>query len=692
MNTDLTGSAPMLRRVSQDRHAGAGWSRHRGLVTAIAVFALLLATVAALGNGGLSYFDLSFLASGGATLAIAAMGATLVILTGGFDLSAGAVISLVNVALALGLAGGASASPLALTAAGIAIGMAAGAFNGFFVAVLRLQPIVVTLSTMFILQGATLLIMDKPGGAVAPALAEFYMGDAVPGLVPMPLALLATLGLAWAWFKRTRAGVALYAVGSDAESARAAGLRVDATRFLAYVMAGGLYGLAGVFLSAQTGSGDPLVGNPLLLSLFAAVVVGGTRLGGGRGGPMGSVFGAYILMIVVNILLVLNVSAYFSTVAEGLILIAAALAAASRDSTLALQLRAAAARWRAWRAGMLPRQLGGPDRRLALPEAGVDLTPAGLRRPSRPDPALRLAGRGLPAAGAGRHPMDPGPFAHALGLLERADRAVQLPGHPGAGAGRGDPDRRAGPVAALDHRPVGHPVRGHDAGHGRGHAGRAGGGVAGRRSDRAGQRPGRGGAGAVAHRRHAGRQRHPARLGAAVFGRHAGGLRAAAAAQLHDGQVLGVTPVVPAMALFAVLAVLLLSHTAFGRRVYAVGNNVRGAAGGRTGGAHAGLRLCAVGPVRRAGRHPADGFSGQASLGMGDDYLLPSIAAVVVGGGLITGGRGHYLGMLAGVLLLTALQTLLAGSNLPYATRAILYGLVVLGAVITARAARIADS
>ncbi|WZB70884.1 hypothetical protein WJ968_00470 [Achromobacter xylosoxidans] len=136
----------------------------------------------------------------------------------------------------------------------------------------------------------------------------------------------------WDWpgarFKRTRAGVALYAVGSDAESARAAGLRVDATRFLAYVMAGGLYGLAGVFLSAQTGSGDPLVGNPLLLSLFAVVVVGGTRLGGERGGPMGSVFGAYILMIVVNILLVLNVSAYFSTVAEGLILIAAALAAA----------------------------------------------------------------------------------------------------------------------------------------------------------------------------------------------------------------------------------------------------------------------------------------------------------------------------------------------------------------------------
>ena len=91
-------------------------------------------------------------------------------------------------------------------------------------------------------------------------------------------------------------------------------------------------GFAGVFISAQTGSGDPLVGNPLLLSIFAAVVVGGTRLGGGRGGPIGSIVGAYILMIVVNILLVLNVSAYYSSIAEGLILLLAVLASSvSRD-------------------------------------------------------------------------------------------------------------------------------------------------------------------------------------------------------------------------------------------------------------------------------------------------------------------------------------------------------------------------
>ena len=82
------------------------------------------------------------------------------------------------------------------------------------------------------------------------------------------------------------------------------------------------------------------------------------------------------------------------------------------------------------------------------------------------------------------------------------------------------------------------------------------------------------------------------------------------------------------------------------------------------------------------------GFSGQASLGMGDDYLLPSIAIVVVGGALITGGRGHFLGMVGGALLLTALQTLLAGTTLPYAFRAIFFGCVVLAAVIALKEKR----
>ena len=132
--------------------------------------------------------------------------------------------------------------------------------------------------------------------------------------------------LLWLWLKSTRFGAALYAIGSDADAARVRRRSRRSHAFLTYAIAGGCYGLAGVFISAQTGSGDPLVGNSMLLSIFAAVVLGGTRLGGGRGGPTGSVFGAYILMSVVNVLLVLNVSAYYSTIAEGVILILAVLA------------------------------------------------------------------------------------------------------------------------------------------------------------------------------------------------------------------------------------------------------------------------------------------------------------------------------------------------------------------------------
>jgi ribose transport system permease protein len=152
------------------------------------------------------------------------------------------------------------------------------------------------------------------------------------------------------------------------------------------------------------------------------------------------------------------------------------------------------------------------------------------------------------------------------------------------------------------------------------------------------------------------------------------------------GHVAGVTPVVFFLIAFVIFATVLLSDTPFGRRVYGIGNGIRvarlsGISVGRTTiGVYMLSALCSalVGVL-------LTGFSGQGSLGMGDDYLLPSIAVVVVGGALITGGRGSYLGMLGGALLLTSLQTLLAGTTLPYATRTILFGLVVLVAVMALR-------
>lgn len=688
-----TAAADGASAGARRRPFGLRFGRFRGLATAIVVFAVLLFVVDLISAGPLSYFDVSFLSSGGATLALAAVGQTIVILSGGFDLSAGAVLSLVNVVLATTMdPTDFEASVLLWTAVGVGIGMLVGAFNGFFIAFLRLQPIVVTLSTMFIIQGITLLVLDKPGGFVSPSLGAFYLGDFIPNLVPMPILLLVAVGFFWLWLKRTRFGTALYAVGSDQNAAASAGVRVPLVRFFVYVLAGGFYGLGGVFISAQTGSGDPLVGNPLLLSIFAAVVVGGTRLGGGRGGPIGSIFGAYILMIVVNILLVLNVSAYYSTIAESVILLLAVLAASiAHDSPLAFQLRSAATRIAAWRAGMRPSQIGGGDQRLSTagmiaPASRTSAMPSFWTRHAE---TLRYAlpayvalamvlivtqftlgnaitnwaywnslvvlasflailalGQGTVILTGGLDLSVPWTIGFSgillAGIVEGSDQALiyALPIVLGVAVLIGLVNGIGIVVLGLSPIVVTLAMNG-------------------------------------------------VLQGAALL--YSGGTPAGFSSPLLRWFMTarlwwGVTPVVLFVIAFVIFAVVFLSRTPFGRRVYGIGNGVRvaelsGIAVGRTlVGVYVLSAVCSalVGIL-------LTGFSGQASLGMGDDYLLPSIAVVVVGGALITGGRGHYLGMLGGVLLLTALQTLLAGTTLPYATRAIIYGVVVLGAVIALR-------
>jgi ribose transport system permease protein len=675
-------SVPWVRRAL---------ASNSGVLIAALVFAVLLGTVAGINTGPLTYFDISFMSSGGATSALAAIGQTIVILSGGFDLSAGAVISLVNVFLAQSMdPANMEASVLLWSLAGIGIGMLCGAFNGIFIAFLRLQPIVVTLSTMFIIQGVTLLLMDKPGGFVSPSIGAFYMGDAIPGWIPMPLVVVGGVLLAWAWLKRTRLGTAIYAVGSDPDAAAAVGVRVPFVRFLVYVIAGGCYGLAGVFISAQTGSGDPLVGNPLLLSMFAAVVVGGTRLGGGRGGPLGSAIGAYILIIVVNILLVLNVSAYYSTIAEGMILILAVLAGSlSRSSTLARQLRIIGTRLSARRAGTLVKQRAEGDTRLRL-AASAD-QPAAGERPGffkRNADVLRYT---LPAylcfvlvvavtqLWLGGALLNTG-YWNSLVVLSSFLAILAL--GQGTVILTGGLDLSVPWTIGLCGILLAGMVKGSDA--------------------------------ALIYALPA------VLLLACVIGLVNGlgivflglspivmtlatnGLLQGVALLYSNGTPDGfsspmlrwfmtgkigpVAPVVLFMVLFVIAAVTLLGRTPFGRRVYGIGNGLRAA---ELSGIPVGRTLILVYVLSAVCSALVGilltGFSGQASLGMGDDYLLPSIAVVVVGGALITGGRGHYLGMLGGVLLLTALQTFLAGTTLPYATRAILFGLVVLGAVIALR-------
>ncbi len=503
--------------------------------------------------------------------------------------------------------------------------------------------------------------------------------------------MLVVAAVVWLLVKNSRFGVGIYAVGSDEEAAFAAGIRARVVKFWAYVLSGIFYGAAGAFISAQTGSGDPLVGQPMLLEVFVAVVLGGTLLGGGRGGCIGSIVGSYILMIIVNILLVLNVSAYFSSVAEGAILLLAVLAASlNRRSPIAFYIRLArdklAARARGALASAHPSHGAAPQ--LPTPPAGK---PAAVSWFARHREGLGMI---VPAyvgfvivllasqAVFGNTLTNPGYFdsllvlSSFLAILALGQGAAILTGGLDlsvpwmigfigiltAGLIRGSD------AVALWAVPLGLVL------------GAALGAVNGLGIVLLGLPP------IVMTLAMNGILQGAALL---YCNGTPSGFASSAQRWFMTGHFAGPRPVVWFLAAFVIFSVVLLNRTVFGRRIYAVGNSPLVArlsavgVGGTLIGVYALSGFCSalVGVL-------LSGFSGQASLGMGDDYLLPSIAVVVVGGTLITGGRGHYIGMLGGVLLLTALSTLLEGTTLPSATRDIIFGLVLLGAVLALREKR----
>lgn len=678
--------------------AAALLRRQRPLLMAIAVFGLVFGGLNLALTNPFGYYDVASTLNNTGTLAIAAMGQTLVIIVGGLDLSAGAVISLANCIFVVGV-GSASDPATGILWAAIAMGAGclAGAVNGFFIAYMRLQPIVVTLANMFVIQGVTLLVQHEPGGSVSPEYAQIFTGDVIAGVLPSSLLVLLVLLALWGLLRRTRLGLAFYAIGSDEDAARTNGIRSARVKFTAYVIAGCCYAFAGIFLTAQTGSADPLVGSAMLLPIFVAVLLGGTHMGGGRGGCLGTVFGALTLMLIVNLLLVMKVSAYYGTAAEGALLILAVLGnSVAHGSPLWQHLRLAAGRWR--------RLIGSERKRTRMRRA-----PPPLRLFAR-DAALRVDSE-LPVSR----------YA-AWGARNRATLRLILPayvalvvvfavtalvlGH------RVTPGTYLGSVLVLASMPAVIVL-------GQGIVILSGGldmsmpwmvtfaGVL-----IAGLSHGADSAlvwtvpvvlliaaaiGALNG------------IGIAVLGISPivmtlamGGILQAAALIYSDGspvslvpkalhwlmrgELFSVSPVVWLLAPFVIGASLLLTHTTFGRRLFAVGNGARVAelAGVPVGGVLIACYTISAVCAACVGLM-LSGFGFQATLDMGDAFLMPSIAAAVMGGTLITGGRGHYVGMFGGALLLTAMTTLLSGILLPAALRSIIFGGVVLLAVIALR-------
>lgn len=253
-------------------------------------------------------------------LVLVAVGQAIVVISGGLDLSLGAIVGLASVVAVVVMNGEPGRLALGIVAA-VATGAAAGLVNGLIIAHVRLQPLITTFATSSIFAGATLWVLPQPGGTVPPQLTGAFR-IALAG-VPLTIWLVvATLG-AWLILQRTRLIRHIYAVGGDAEASFASLVPVTRVRLLTYTLAGLFSGLASLALLANTGSGDPFVGGDLALNSIAAVVIGGVALRGGSGSPIGAIAGAIIFSLITSILFFMGVPTTYRQLAQGLIVIAA---------------------------------------------------------------------------------------------------------------------------------------------------------------------------------------------------------------------------------------------------------------------------------------------------------------------------------------------------------------------------------
>jgi ribose transport system permease protein len=256
-------------------------------------------------------------------IGIVSVGMTFVILTGGIDLSVGSVAGLTGVVLGLALQS--VPIPVAMLAA-LGAGAAIGLVSGTLIAVFGLASFVVTLGMMAIARSLAYIFSGQTAiSSIPPALSNLVYTD-VLGVPTNVLFLLLLYLVAWAYLGFTKGGRTIYAVGSNIEAARAAGLNVLFYSILPYVISGALAAAAITFSIAQILSADPLAGNQMELDAIAAVVIGGASLYGGRGSIIGTLIGVLIMVMIRNGLNLMGVSPFWQGTAIGSIIILALLA------------------------------------------------------------------------------------------------------------------------------------------------------------------------------------------------------------------------------------------------------------------------------------------------------------------------------------------------------------------------------
>lgn len=303
--------------------------RQQGWIVGLVVLFVLLFIAARLIQPSYGANDFNSLARAVLPFAFAVAAQTVVVIAGGIDLSVAAMMAVTSVTAATLMAGASEEFAMLVVPFILLMGFTLGALNGILIVVTRVPDIVVTLATLFMLQGAALLILPAPGGAAADWLRSLIIGtvplpilpDTVTAWFPRALVLVVVmLCVVWIPLKRSRLGLSIYAIGSNELAAFRSGVPVARTKILAYAI-GGLFGaMGGLSLTMSTGVGAPIPG-PYLMASVAAVVLGGVVLGGGKGGLLGPIIAVFVLRLARTVLTLLAIDPNVTAIVEGTILV-----------------------------------------------------------------------------------------------------------------------------------------------------------------------------------------------------------------------------------------------------------------------------------------------------------------------------------------------------------------------------------
>lgn len=288
------------------------------MVISLIILVLLLIVTGIVMPSMITLKRFSAITNGQLTTLLAAVGQTLVLLVGGIDLSVGGVICVIN-SLAAVYMPESTIGIIAFCIGCLLIGCLIGSFNGFIVTKFKVQPFIVTFTVNYILLGIAQLILSRDGGAPAKGFAKALTKSFGP--ISIGVIIVVLIVVAWYFLRRTKFIRDVYAVGTNMGAAAMNGINVMRVKLTTFALSSTFAALAGLWRTAQLGSGSPTAGDALTTPTLTISVIGGTSMMGGVGGMFGTVVGAYILRIIADLLTFLRTKSFWSTVFQGVFLV-----------------------------------------------------------------------------------------------------------------------------------------------------------------------------------------------------------------------------------------------------------------------------------------------------------------------------------------------------------------------------------